>query len=82
MAKKTKLSSMVAKPGKPVPVTIVSDGPASSSNKDWKKEERKYQAQDDIRTMQRAAEIQKDKERTKAMKEVAKEQMDALKKVC
>ena len=81
MAKKTKLSSMVAKPGKPVPVTIVSDGP-TSSNKDYNKEERRYQAQDDIRTMQRAAEIQKDKERTKAMKEVAKEQMDNLKKIC
>lgn len=83
MAKKTKLSSMVANPSKPIPVKIVSDCPSSSkSDKDWKKEERKYQAQDDIRTMQRAAEIKSDKARVSAMKEVAKEQMNNLKKIC
>lgn len=81
MAKKTnKLSSMVS--NTPVPVKIVSDAPAGKTDGDWKKRERRYQAEDDIRTMQRAAEIQKDKDRTKAMKEVAKEQVNALKKIC
>lgn len=82
MAKKTKLFSMVAK-DKPIPVKIVSDAPSvAKSDGDYEKRERRYKAEEDIRTMQRAAEIQKDKGRTKAMKEVAKEQMEALKKCC
>lgn len=73
MAKKTKqpkLSSMVAKayPLKPTA--------------EDKARERRYMAEDDIRTIQRAGEIEKDKDRMKAMKEVAKEQIASLKKVC
>lgn len=44
--------------------------------------EKKYQAEEDIRTMQRAEEIKKDKQRMAEMKKVAKEQMNDLKKVC
>lgn len=47
-----------------------------------KARERRYQAEDDIRTMERAEEIKKDKARVTAMKEVAKEKIQTLKKVC
>lgn len=43
-----------------------------------KERERKYRAEDDIRTMQRAEEIRKDKDRVKAMKECAADQIKAL----
>jgi hypothetical protein len=84
MAKKTKLSSMVAKA---VPVKIVNstaDMPLSryTPSAEDKERERKYRAEDDIRTMQRAEEIRADKERMKAMKSIAKEQMNGLKKIC
>ncbi len=59
---------------KPVPVRIVSDSPSSI------KEDTKWRAEDDLRALQRAAEIQNDKSRVKAAKAVAKEQMNALKK--
>lgn len=44
--------------------------------------EKKYQAEDDIRTLQRAEEIKKDKARMSAAKQVAKSQMQDLKKIC
>lgn len=44
--------------------------------------EKRYQAEDDIRALQRAEEIKKDKERMKAAKQVAKSQMQELKKIC
>lgn len=64
----------------PVPVKIVSEsiGPI----KDNAEQEKKWRAEDDIRTMQRAEEIKKDKERVRAMKQVAKIQMKELKKIC
>ncbi len=60
---------------KPVPVRIVSDGPSTMG-----KEDQKWRAEDDLRALQRAAEIQNDKSRVRAAKAVAKEQMNALKK--
>lgn len=64
---------------KPIPVKIVSDvnsiGPDAAERKKWR-------AQDDIRTMQQAEEIKKDKDRMKAMKQIAKEQVKDLKKIC
>lgn len=44
--------------------------------------EKKWQAEDDIRTLQRAEEIKKDKGRMNAAKQVAKSQMQELKKIC
>lgn len=84
MAKKTtKLSGMVSKP---IPVKIISTSDDSPSryerSAEDKARDRKYRAEDDIRTMQRAEEIKRDKERMKAMKDIAKEQMDGLKKIC
>lgn len=68
MAKKskTKLSDMVSAPA-----------PYKMTAED-KEREKRYRAEEDIRTMQRAEEIKKDKERIKAMKDVANEQIKAL----
>ena len=44
-------------------------------------QEKKWQAEDDLRTLQRAAEIRKDKGRLAAARKCAKEQMAALQKV-
>lgn len=44
--------------------------------------EKKYQAEDDIRTLQRAEEIKKDKSRMNAVKQMAKSQVQDLKKIC
>lgn len=41
----------------------------------------KYQAEDDLRTLQRAAEIQGDKSRMTRAQRVAKQQMSALERV-
>lgn len=71
---------------KAVPVKIVNstaDTPSRyTPSAEDKARERKYRAEDDIRTMQRAEEIRADKERMKAMKSIAKEQMNGLKKIC
>ena len=78
MKKKAKLPVEPLKAGKskPIPVKIVSEGPSPS----YAKEDQKWRAEDDLRALQRAAEIQSDKSRVKAAKAVAKEQMTALKK--
>jgi protein required for attachment to host cells len=65
---------------KPVPVKIVSD--VADSPKSDEAREKKWRAESDLRTMQEAEGIKKDKERMKAMKQVAKEQMKNLQKIC
>ena len=74
---------------KAIPVKIVnttSDNSIAGSryqpSAEDKARDRKYRAEDDIRTMQRAEEIRRDKERMKAVKDIAKEQMNGLKKIC
>lgn len=44
--------------------------------------EKRYMAEDDIRTLQRAEEIKKDKSRMSAVKQMAKSQVQNLKKIC
>lgn len=44
-------------------------------------EEKRWQAQDDLRTMQRAAEISSDQQRMKAAQSEAQKQIKALQKV-
>lgn len=61
---------------KPIPVKIVSDSPSPS----YIKEDNKWRAEDDLRALQRAKEIEGDKSRMKAVKAVAKEQLNTLKK--
>jgi F0F1-type ATP synthase epsilon subunit len=77
MAKKSKLPVASSKP---IPVKIVSEPATSVKESDAR--ERRWRAEDDIRTMKQAEEIKKDKARVKAMKEVAKAQMAELKKIC
>lgn len=78
MAKKAKLPVEPLKTSKtkPIPVKIVSDGPSPS----YAKEDQKWRAEDDLRALQRAKEIEGDKSRMKAAKAVAQEQLNALKK--
>ena len=63
-------------------------GPAVDSPQSYRPSEaeiaerKRHMAEDDIRTLQRAEEIKKDKERMKAAKQVAKSQMQELKKIC
>lgn len=73
MAKKQGLPVATSK--KPIPVKIVNDAPSPSK---WADEDKKYRAESDLRTLQEAGKIQKDKERMKAAKSCAKEQMKAL----
>lgn len=78
MGKKQKLpvEPLKASKTKPIPVKIVSDSPSPS----YVKEDQKWRAEDDLRALQRAKEIEGDKSRMKAAKAIAKEQMDTLKK--
>lgn len=82
MAKKLPVEKLSAKSKKAVPVRIVSDTACSPvSDKGYETRERKYRAEDALRTMQRAAEISSDKTLMKDMQALAKEQMAALSKV-
>lgn len=78
MAKKAKLpvEPLKASKTKPIPVKIVSDSPSPS----YAKEDQKWRAEDDLRALQRAKEIEGDKSRMKAAKAVAQEQLNVLKK--
>lgn len=62
-----------------MPVESVA-APSKISTED-KARMRRYEAEDAIRTLQRADEIRRDKDLCKDMKALAKEQMEALKKV-
>ena len=77
MAKKSlPVEKLGASKKKPIPVKIVSDGPiVADENKKWR-------AEDDLRTLQRAKEIENDKARMQAVKSIAKEQKSALEKIC
>lgn len=77
MAKKKGLPVASAKP---IPVKIVSE--PSTSVKQSDEREKRWRAEDDMRIMTQAEEIRKDKERVKAMKQVAKQKMNELKKIC
>lgn len=71
MAKKSTLKNAIAQPTEPYKPTQADIA-----------REKKYQAEDDIRTLQRAEEIKKDKARMSAAKQLAKSQMQNLKKIC
>ena len=82
MAKKSKglpvekLGTSKATKAKPIPVKIVSDTAS------YPKEDQRWRAEDDLRALQRAREIENDKARLKAAKAIAEENMAALKKIC
>lgn len=76
-AMKNKLSGAVKKP---IPVKIVHD--TEAVNQAPKKNEYdKWRAEDDLRALQRAAEIKADKTRMSHVKKCANEQLKALKKI-
>lgn len=76
MAKKLPVEKLSAKTKKAVPVRIVSDAAECAP-----KVNDKWRAEDDLRALQRAREIESDKGRMSAAKAVAKEQMSALSRV-
>ena len=71
MAKKTKL-----------PVSNISNAVPYKETKADEAREKRWRAEEDLRTLQRAQEISQDKERTKAAQMLAKEQKAALEKIC
>lgn len=78
-AMKNKLSAAVTKP---VPVKIVSEAANPvKPDKSYEDRERKWRAEEDLRTLQRAAEIKADRERMKYAKKCANDQIKALQKV-
>jgi len=79
MGKKLPVEKLKASSKKPIPVKIVSDAPPKST---YAEEDKKWQARDDMRALQRAKEIESDKARMQAVKSVAKEEMARLKKIC
>ena len=69
MAKsKLPVEKLKASKSKPIPVKIVSDAPTVSSK--HAEEDKKWRAQDDMRALQRAKEIESDKARMQAVKSV------------
>lgn len=60
------------KKSSPLPTTAVCEDKAAM---------RRYQAEDDLRTLQKAEDIGRDKSRLSAAGSLAKEQMEALKRV-
>lgn len=80
MAKKSlPVEKLSASKKKPIPVKIVNDAKPLPS---IAKEDQKWRAEDDLRTLQRAKEIENDRARMQAAKSVAKEQKSALEKIC
>lgn len=79
MARHKSLKNSTSKT-KPVPVKIVNDAPAV--NKSYAEEDKKWRAESDLRTLQSAEDIKRDKARMAAAKNCAKEQMQNLKKIC
>lgn len=76
MGKKLPVEKLKASSKKPIPVKIVSDSIGHPA------EDKKWRAEDDLRTLQRAKEIENDKARMQAAKGIAKSQMSALKDIC
>lgn len=76
-AMKNKLAGAVSK--KPIPVKIVHDEIKAEGPK--KQEYDKWRAEDDLRALQRAAEIKSDKTRMSHVKKCANEQLKALKRI-
>lgn len=65
---------------KPIPVKIVSETTDSPMRDEAR--ERKYRAEDALRTIKEYEKLQSDKSLMKDVKALAKEQMNALKKIC
>lgn len=67
---------------KPIPVRIVSEGPSALSDKGYEARERKYRAEDALRTMKEMKKIEADKQLMKDAKALAKDEVKKLKGLC
>ena len=65
---------------KPVPVKIVGDEPQETAKHEAS--ERKWKAEDALRTMKEYEKIKSDKTLMSDVKKLAKEEMNKLKKIC
>ena len=82
MAKIVNKLTGATKTAKPVPVRIVTEGPkVSGPSKSSMDQERKWRAEDDLRTLRRAAEVQADKGRVRDAQKIAKQEFAALERV-
>lgn len=79
MAKKT-LPVEKLKATKAIPVKIVNEGPMET--KSHEASERKWKAEDALRTMKEYEKIKSDKTLMSDVKKLAKEEMSKLKKIC
>jgi hypothetical protein len=79
---KLPVQKLKASKSKPVPVRIVSEASSPSTDKGYEDRERKYRAEDALRTIKEYEKLQSDKSLMKDVKALAKEQMNALKKIC
>jgi len=83
MAKqKLPVEKLKASKSKPIPVKIVSDYDQPKETASHEARERKYRAEDALRTIKEYKKLQADKALMKDVKALAKEQMNALKKIC
>ena len=72
----------VAKPkSKPIPVKIVHDEPMPATARDDARE-RKWKAEDALRDIERAEGHKRDSALMKDVKQLAKDKMNSLKKIC
>jgi len=80
MAKKSLPVEKLGTP-KAVPVRIINDAPSPASNKSYEDRERKYKAEDALRTIEKAEAHKRDKALMKDVKACAKEKMKAYGKL-
>ncbi|MDE2031418.1 MAG: hypothetical protein KGI58_04135 [Patescibacteria group bacterium] len=66
---------------KPVPVKIVNDD-APKIDKSYEEREKRYRAEEALRVLQKAEEHKKDKSLMKDVKQLAKKQINTMKKIC
>jgi hypothetical protein len=69
---------------KPIPVKIVNDAPSpsTSTDKSYEARERKYKAEDALRTIKEYEKVKSDKSLMKDVKNLARDEMKKLKNIC
>jgi hypothetical protein len=65
---------------KPIPVKIVNDAPSPSKSDEAR--ERKYKAEDALRTIKEYEKVKSDKSLMKDVKNLARDEMNKLKNIC
>lgn len=83
MAKKSMpVEQLKASKSKPIPVRIVSEAVAPSTDKSYEARERKYKAEDALRDIERAETHRRDKALMSDVKKLARNKVKSLKDIC